>query len=155
MQAMSSAVEGSSAGWESARTWAGELIKSRARRNHSASPMTTGRHNGSKSGHALATISGPMPATSPSVISKRGNSRVAVIDLHRLLGGDAHFLLQMALGYVGHLLVQRAAVRVHRHHGGKLLDAQLPHPFGAAELLPKNVLAAPNTTCGNLSPPPP
>src|SRR5262245_16262220 len=42
------------------------------RSTHSGSPTTTGRACWTSSGQARATISGPMPATSPSVMSRQG-----------------------------------------------------------------------------------
>src|SRR5262249_50815823 len=44
----------------------------KARLSQSGSPTTTGRPCASRSGQPRATISGPMPATSPRVISRVG-----------------------------------------------------------------------------------
>src|SRR4051812_46152714 len=46
--------------------------------------------------------------------------------------------LKLAARLVGHLLMQRPAVRVHRHHGGEVLHLHLPHRLRAAELLQVN-----------------
>ena len=48
-------------------TWARDPTSSRALPSQRVSPSTTGRHSGKSCGQARATISGPIPAGSPSV----------------------------------------------------------------------------------------
>ena len=58
--------------------------------------MTIGRQNACRSGHAFVTISGPIPATSPSVINKRGKL-VGIFtdgDFRRQMATDANLLTQ-------------------------------------------------------------
>src|SRR5262249_3091457 len=50
------------------------------------------------------------------------------------------YLLQMSLRNICYFLVQRPAMRVHRHHGGEVHDLHDPNGFRASELLEVNIV---------------